>query len=291
MSATRIMRRTLPFQGLWLGTSGLRAGWRLLIFLAVLISCLLGFREVVVHIPTLTLMVQPLREGRLVVSAALVAEFQFVLSLLIAVSVMSRIERRSLADYGLPARDAFGPYFWQGVARSQFGGVPSRVGDCVPHGGILRRVPVSRLPPVHFDHGDRLLALGNPTFYCFWLRSSRQSRRKLDGRCDDGSVWFIPLFYVTTNWQLVVCCRTARQFCLRRDFHLLGSEQRVSLLRTPAQLCASGSTMVDGRFSRPGGQHDDVCRARPHVRAVRAVRPACSKSTDRSSVIPAVSAS
>src|SRR6266849_1703383 len=178
-----------------------------------------------------------------------------------------------------------------GLARSQFGGVPSRVGDCVPHGGILRRVPVSRLPPVHFDHGDRLLALGNPTFYCFWLRSSRQSRRKLDGRCDGGSVWFIPLVYVTTNWQLVVCCRTARQFCLRRDFHLLGSEQRVSLLRTPAQLCASGSTMVDGRCSRPGSQHDDVCRARPHVRAVRAVRPACSKSTDRSSVIPAVSAS
>src|SRR5260370_23089798 len=116
MSATRIMRRTLPFQGLWLGTSGLRAGWRLLIFLAVLISCLLGFREVVVHIPTLTRMVQPLREGRLVVSAALVAEFQFVLSFLISVSVMSRIVKPSLADYGLPARDAFGPYFWQGVA-------------------------------------------------------------------------------------------------------------------------------------------------------------------------------
>src|SRR6266853_428035 len=101
---------------IFLGERGLRAGWRLLIFVAVLIACLLGFREVVVHIPTVNRMVQPLREGRLVVSAALVAEFQFVLSLLIAVSVMSRIERRSLADYGLPARDAFGPYFWQGVA-------------------------------------------------------------------------------------------------------------------------------------------------------------------------------
>src|SRR6266404_40036 len=116
MSAPRTMRRTLPFQGLWLGTNGLRAGWRLLIFLAVLISCLLGFREVVVHIPTVTRMVQPLREGRLVVSAALVAEFQFVLSLLVAVSVMRRIEGRSLADYGLPVRDALGRYFWQGVA-------------------------------------------------------------------------------------------------------------------------------------------------------------------------------
>ena len=101
---------------IFLGTNGLRAGWRLLIFLAVLIACLLGFREVVVHIPTVNRMVQPLREGRLVVSAALVAEFQFVLSLLVAASVMSRIEGRSLADYGLPARDALGRYFWQGVA-------------------------------------------------------------------------------------------------------------------------------------------------------------------------------
>src|SRR5258708_29763749 len=110
MSAPRTMRRAVPFQGLWLGANGLRAGWRLLIFLAVLISCLLGFREVVVHIPTLTRMVQPLREGRLVVSAALVAEFQFVLSLLVAVNVMSKIERRSLAVYCLPAPGAFVPY-------------------------------------------------------------------------------------------------------------------------------------------------------------------------------------
>src|SRR6266404_2425088 len=80
MSAPRIMRRTLPSQGLWLGANGLRAGWRLLIFLAVLISCLLGFREVVVHIPTLTRMVQPLREGRLVVSAALVYGETFIYS-------------------------------------------------------------------------------------------------------------------------------------------------------------------------------------------------------------------
>lgn len=101
---------------IFIGTNGVRAGWRVLIFLAVLISCLLGFREVVLHIPTLNRLLQPLREGRLVVSAALIAEFQFVVSLLIAVSVMSKIERRSLGDYGLPARDAFGRYFWLGVA-------------------------------------------------------------------------------------------------------------------------------------------------------------------------------
>jgi len=115
-SISNFRERAAMVSTIFLGTTGLRAGWRLLIFLAVLISCLLGFREVVVHIPTVNRMVQPLREGRLVVSAALVAEFQFVLSLLIAVSVMSRIEKRSLVDYGLPARDAFGRHFWQGVA-------------------------------------------------------------------------------------------------------------------------------------------------------------------------------
>ncbi len=101
---------------IFLNTRGLRAVWRLLIFLAVLSSCLLGFREVDVHTPILTRMVEPLREGRLVVSAALIAEFQFALSLLVAVCMMGRIEKRSFGDYGLPRRDFLGSCFWQGVA-------------------------------------------------------------------------------------------------------------------------------------------------------------------------------
>src|SRR6266446_4237333 len=162
-----------------------------------------------------------------------------------------------------------------GVARSQFGGVRSRVGDCVPYGWIFRGVSVSWLPPVHLDYGYRVLALGNPALYYLWLRSSRQSGRKLDGRGDGGAVWVIPLFYAATNWQLVVRVRSARQFCVRRNIHLLSSEQRVSLRRTPAQLYAPRATMVDGRFSRPGGQRDDVCCTRPLVRAVRGFRAAC----------------
>src|SRR5437773_3487776 len=94
-----------------LGANGLRAGWRLLIFLAVLISCLMGFREVVVQTPILTRMVEPLREGWLVVSGALISEIQFVLSLLVAVCVMGKIEKRSLGDYGVPGRDFLGQCF------------------------------------------------------------------------------------------------------------------------------------------------------------------------------------
>src|SRR6266404_5111734 len=33
-------------------------------------------------------------------------------------------------------------------------------------------------------------------------------------------------------------------------------------------------TLADGRFSRPGGQRDDVCRTRPRVHAIRGFRTA-----------------
>ena len=99
----------------FIGPRGLRAGWRLAIFLAILVSCLAGFRGVLVHTPSLAGLIEPLREGRLSVPAALTVELAFVVSLLVATIVMAKIEKRSLSDYGLPIRDAFGRFFWQGV--------------------------------------------------------------------------------------------------------------------------------------------------------------------------------
>jgi len=46
---------------------------------------------------------------------ALTVELAFVVSLLVATIVMAKIEKRPLNDYGLPIRDAFGRFFWQGV--------------------------------------------------------------------------------------------------------------------------------------------------------------------------------
>lgn len=99
-----------------MGASGLRAGWRLLIFLVIFLSCLFSLGEAVRHVPRLLRLLEPLREGRLEVAAALVAEMQLVLSLLVAVLVMGKIERRSLGDYGLPGCGAFGKHFCQGLA-------------------------------------------------------------------------------------------------------------------------------------------------------------------------------
>src|SRR5260221_5675218 len=107
-----------------------------------------------------------------------------------------------------------------GLARRQSDGVRSRVGDCVPHGGVLRRVSVSWLPPVHIDYGYRVLALGNSTFYCVWLRSSRQSRRKLDGRCDGGAVLVISLLLAAAGLQIVALARGCQPAFVTTANHL-----------------------------------------------------------------------
>ena len=100
---------------IFLGPNGLRAGWRLLIFLALFLSCLAAFRSLAIQAPRVARLLDPLRRATLTVPAALTLEFAFVVSLLVATFIMSKIEKRPLGDYGLPARAAFGKLFCQGV--------------------------------------------------------------------------------------------------------------------------------------------------------------------------------
>jgi len=93
----------------FLGPNGIRAGWRLLIFL--IIAIVAGF--VLSLIPRL-LGVRPAKG--LSPSVAIYGEGSAFLALLLAAAVMARIERRSFGDYALPLRGAFGARFWQGVA-------------------------------------------------------------------------------------------------------------------------------------------------------------------------------
>jgi uncharacterized protein len=93
----------------FLGPNGIRAGWRLLIYL--IIAIVAGI--------VLSLMAGPLgfRPAKgFSPSVAIYGEGVFVLALLLAAAVMARIERRSFVDYALPVRSAFGARFWQGVA-------------------------------------------------------------------------------------------------------------------------------------------------------------------------------
>ena len=91
------------------GPNGLRAGWRLLIFVAILVLLGYGMSR---SVDALT--------HRIHADFSTPLDNVFLLDLLllplmIATWIMGRIEHRTFADYGLPWRRAFGRQFWQGA--------------------------------------------------------------------------------------------------------------------------------------------------------------------------------
>lgn len=92
------------------GPGGVRSGWRLLLFILL------------AAIPLVTIQVllavagfRPNFASSLPPTVILVAESVEFLCPLFAAWVMSRLENKSLRDYGLPARGAFGRSFWAGA--------------------------------------------------------------------------------------------------------------------------------------------------------------------------------
>ena len=93
------------------GPHGLRVVWRLLIFLAVLVALVVagGWVARAVangHAPP----------GGFDAGSLMFSEASLFAGVLVASWVMSKIERRKIADYGLPFERAFGRQFWEGVA-------------------------------------------------------------------------------------------------------------------------------------------------------------------------------
>jgi len=102
---------------IFIGSDGIRAGWRIAIFL------LLAFVEGVVLVSIVAIggTVIPALHGVLrggshfTPVATLFGEGFVIVLLLIAAWVMSLIEKRPMGAYGLPARDAFRGRFWEGT--------------------------------------------------------------------------------------------------------------------------------------------------------------------------------
>src|ERR1700733_4501897 len=96
----------------FIGPNGLRAGWRLLIFVAMLVPLYFGTDPIIV------LALQTLRHEISTPVGVLVVFSITLAALFLATGIMARIEGRSISDYGLPWRRALCGQFWQGAAIS-----------------------------------------------------------------------------------------------------------------------------------------------------------------------------
>jgi uncharacterized protein len=100
---------------LFLGPRGLRAGWRLLIFLGLL-AVLIGGAVLVSHGGPQGLRGVQKHMGEVLVTPVLmgVSEAINFALLCVATLVMGRVEKRKFSEYGLPLRQALGRDFWIG---------------------------------------------------------------------------------------------------------------------------------------------------------------------------------
>ena len=100
------------------GPEGIRAGWRLAIFLAIG-ACLqlLIFPGALLRIPRVQEIMREAQNGGLITPRfELIFESASIAVVFLAALAMSRIEKRRFGAYGIPAEGAFGKLFWQGVA-------------------------------------------------------------------------------------------------------------------------------------------------------------------------------
>lgn len=100
---------------MFIGPGGIRAGWRFLLFVIFFAALQLVFRICLRLIPSLHRLFTTATEGTLTPGFELVFESVVIATVFLAAYIMSRIEKRQFAEYGIPARGAFGRLFWQGV--------------------------------------------------------------------------------------------------------------------------------------------------------------------------------
>lgn len=107
--------RRSGFARVFLGPSGIRAGWRLLIFCLIFVALAAALNFTLHRIPPLEAWQRAQPTGVATAGGALLQGCFAVFVLMVSALIMSKIEKRNFADYGLPLKGAFGKRFWQGV--------------------------------------------------------------------------------------------------------------------------------------------------------------------------------
>src|SRR5208282_5109487 len=109
-------RSTVVF--IFRGPNGIRAGWRFSLFVCFITGAGAVAQTILKHIPYVVRHFPPGPPNgpvALTPGHEIFGESLLVFSLLVAVIIMSWIEKRSFVDYGLPLKQFLGKRFWEGV--------------------------------------------------------------------------------------------------------------------------------------------------------------------------------
>jgi membrane protease YdiL (CAAX protease family) len=99
----------------FIGPQGLRAGWRALCFVLITAGLLLGFQFAISHMPPLLRVIHAQGQNNVMSPGLmLIGEALSCFSALVAATLMARVERCSVADYGLRGGIG-GKFFAQGL--------------------------------------------------------------------------------------------------------------------------------------------------------------------------------
>lgn len=104
-------------RNIFIGPNGIRAGWRLALYIAIVVALafLIGIVLRVADPRAVAAMKHASHVTKLTPLMTIAGDASIFLLLLIASFIMSKIERRPIGQYGLPARSAFGKSFFAGA--------------------------------------------------------------------------------------------------------------------------------------------------------------------------------
>ena len=235
---------------------GLRAGWRLLIFVSIFVGL------VFLSNWTIPKVFHPKERSFLDPVGTIFDESQAIIEVLIATWIMARIERRRFIDYGIPVRTAFGRDFWVGLAWgaastsllvgliAAFGGY-SILGLAL-HGGtlwyfagvwIIANLLIGFAEELQFRayllatlaDGIGFWAARHSAFHRLWRTALfPQTPRALGGLCFDWPARAVHVLYAASHRLTGVRDRFPRRFRPGESLRVVGTKCRRVRRRPPA---------------------------------------------------------
>jgi membrane protease YdiL (CAAX protease family) len=102
-------------ENIFRGPHGIRAGWRLLLFLFLWIACIKAEGFTLKHVPGVDAWFKAQDPNVMTPPVAIFSEGISLFALAVATALMALIEKHTYADYYLPLNQFLGKRFWQGV--------------------------------------------------------------------------------------------------------------------------------------------------------------------------------